>query len=173
MSGIDVAVLSILAIAAGRGLWLGLVREAFSLAGLAAASFAVWGFSDAAAQALAPHIGDALPSAAVHALAVAGLGLGTLLVVAIAGRIVRRGIRFAGLGLVDRVAGGCLGALEGALVAALLLGGATLALDPGHPWLAQSQAVAVFERLRESLAPRAAPEPSAREVAAPTARRSR
>jgi len=173
LSGIDVAVLSILSIAAGRGLWLGLVREAFSLAGLGAASFAVWRFGDAAAEALAPRIGDGLPPAAVHALAVAGLGLGILLVVALAGRIVRRGVRFAGLGLADRVAGGCLGALEGALVAALLLGGMTLALDPGHPWLAQSQAVAVFERLRESLAPRAAPELSAREAAAPVGRLSR
>lgn len=170
LPGIDVAVISILALASARGLWLGLVREAFSLAGLAAASFATWRFGDAAASALALHIGDALPPAAVHALAVVGLGLGTLLAVTLAGRVVRRSVRFAGLGLVDRVAGGCLGALEGALVVALLLSGAILLLDRSHPWLAQSEAVALFERVRERTTAPAPPATAARDVAAPSAR---
>ena len=170
MAGIDVAVISILALASARGLWLGLVREAFSLVGLAAASFATWRFGDAAASTLALRIGDALPPAAVHALAIAGLGLGTLLAVTLAGRVVRRSVRFAGLGLVDRVAGGCLGALEGALVVALLLSGATLLLDRSHPWLAQSEAVALFERVRERTTAPAPPATAARDVAAPAAR---
>lgn len=157
LPGLDVAVVVVLALATGRGLWLGLVREAFSLAGLAAAGFAVWRFGGAVNDALAPHLGDGLPPAAVHAIAVAGLGLATLLAVALAGRVVRRTVRLAGLALADRFAGGCLGALEGAIVVALAIGGATTLLGRDHPWLASSHAVAVFERLRERFPGESAP----------------
>ena len=167
MTAIDAVVITILALGAARGLTIGLVREAFSLAGVAAAVFAVWRFADAAAAALAPHLGNALPPAAVHALAVAGLGFGTLLAVALIGRVVRRSVQLVGLGLLDRLAGGCLGALEGALVGALLLGGASFVLGPAHPWLAQSQAVAVFERARASFGSGGGQPAPARDVAAP------
>jgi membrane protein required for colicin V production len=164
---LDAVLISIVALGTARGLWLGLVREAFSLAALAAAAFVVWSFGDGAAEALAPRLGDALPPAAIRALASLGLGLGALLLVGLVGRVVRRSIRFVGLGLVDRAAGGCLGALEGGLLAALLLAGATALLDPGHPWLARSQAVALLERTREAAA---FDDASARDVAAPAPR---
>jgi uncharacterized membrane protein required for colicin V production len=165
---LDLVVVILLALGAARGLAIGLVREAFSFAGVGAALFAVWQFGDAATAALAPHVGGSLPPAAVHALAVAGLGFGVLLAVTVVGRLVRRSIQFAGLGVVDRLAGGCLGALEGALVAAVLLGAATYVLSPGHPWLVQSQAVAVFERARTDLTPPGGALPA--DVAAPARR---
>jgi membrane protein required for colicin V production len=173
LPSIDVVVISILGLAAARGLMIGLVREAFSLVGVAAAVFASWQFGDAAAAALSAKLADTLPPAAIHALAVAGLGFGTLLAVAVVGRIVRRSVQFVGLGLVDRLAGALLGALEGALVASLLIGGATLLLDRGHPWLAGSEVVAVFERGRERLSAETARRAPTRDVAAPAARPAR
>jgi len=164
---LDVVVVCILALGAARGLAIGLVREAFSFAGVGGAVFAVWQFGDAAGALLAPHVAGSLPPAAVHALAVGGLGFGTLLAVTVVGRVVRRSIQFAGLGLVDRIAGGCLGAVEGALVAAVLVGAATLALAPGHPWLAGSEAATLFERVRTGFSPEGA---SPRDAAAPVRR---
>ena len=41
ISAVDVAALAILGLAVLRGLWIGLIREVFSLAGLAAAAVAV------------------------------------------------------------------------------------------------------------------------------------
>lgn len=173
MAPLDVVAVTVLALGIARGLAIGLVREAFSLAAVAAAVFAVWHFGDTATAALAPRIGNALPAEAVHALAVAGLGFGTLLAVGLLGRVVRRSVRLVGLGLLDRLAGGCMGALEGALVSALLLAGASFVLDPGHPWLAQSQAVAVFERARANLAPAGASPALVHDVAAPAPPASR
>lgn len=170
MPGIDVAAALVLALAIGRGLWLGLVREAFSLAGLVAAAFAVWRFGDAASRALAARVGDALPPAAIHAIATASVGLAVVLAAALAGRAVRRTLRFAGLGLADRVAGGCLGAAEGAIVLALVIGGLTFVLGQGHPWLASSYAVAAFDRLRERIPAEGLPAGAAHDVASPSAR---
>lgn len=173
LPGIDVAAALVLALAIGRGLWLGLVREAFSLAGLGAAAFAVWRFGDAANEALAARVGGALPGAAVHAIATAGLGLAVVLAAALVGRAVRRTVRFAGLGLADRIAGGCLGAAEGAIVVALVVGGVTFVLGRDHPWLASSNAVAAYERLREYAPAESTPAGGARDVASPAARPAR
>jgi membrane protein required for colicin V production len=166
---VDLVVISILALATARGLWRGLVREAFSLAALAAAILAVWQLGATVTEALDARLGATLPPVAVQALAVAGLALATLVAVAVIGRIVRRSVQLAGLGLFDRVAGGCVGALEGVLVASLLLGGATLVLERDHPWLASSQSLVLMERARARISGEA--EPAPRDVAAPSAAR--
>ncbi len=172
MPAVDTAVVLLLAIATARGLWLGLVREAFSLAGIAAAGLAAWQFAEPAAKALAATTGDAIPAVAIHGIAVAGLALGTLLAVAMVGRLIRRGLQFAGLGLADRLAGGCLGALEGALVVGLVLGGASTVLGRDHAWLASSQALAAYERIRAEALPDEPQATPARDVAAPAPRRA-
>lgn len=171
MPAIDVAIVTILALAAARGLSIGLVGEAFSLAGLLAAAFVAIRYGDAVSAAWTPHLGDALPPTAIHALAAGALGFGTLLAVGLTGRFVRRSLRFVGLGFFDRVAGAGLGALEGAVVAALALAVATTLLAPGHPWLFGSRAVAFFERARAEL-PDDMPAPE-RDVAAPAPRSPR
>lgn len=142
---VDRVALALVALAVLRGLWIGLLREAFSLAALAGAvlvvrvgtaPFGAW------IEAQAPL--DLSPLAASIAAGTL-LALTTLLAVALIGRMVRRGAHWAGLGLADRIGGGVLGAAEGALVVAVLLlvGGA--ALGRTHPALADSRALEVLE----------------------------
>lgn len=171
-SGVDLAVLVLLALAAVRGLARGLVREAFSFAGLAAAILAVLRLGDPATAWLAARAGDALPEAIVRAIAWVTLVVLAFVAVAAVQRLVRRSVEAVGLRLVDRVAGGLVGTAEGALVAALLLSGARLALGDDHALLASSRALPVLDAAREQLAP-APPavdghEPP-RDVAAPAA----
>src|SRR5208337_707452 len=101
---LDLVVGTIVAVAALRGLLLGLVREAFSLGALAAAVVCVRWFTTPTADALLPLVGDRIPAMALRvaaAILVAVLGVA---VVALVGRIVRRGVKAAGLGFADRVA---------------------------------------------------------------------
>jgi len=140
---VDVAALCVLGIAVLRGLWIGMVRELFSLAALAAACFAVRSFTEpvgeriAAAAKLDPLAGQAAGGAAVAIAAILAVGL--------VGFAIRRSIRFAGLGLFDRIGGGVLGAGEGALVVALGIFVATLVLGRSDPLLVGSRSLAIFD----------------------------
>lgn len=150
MGSLDLAVAIVLAVAALRGFLLGLVREAFSLAGLGAAFVAARAFGPGAADALGLRLGDDLPDEALAALGMAVVGVAVLIAVRVAGAIVRRGVRAVGLGFVDRLGGAALGAAEGALLAALGLGIAG-AVAADHPALAQSRAYAAFRDARDAL----------------------
>lgn len=163
MGSLDLVAATVLAIAALRGLFLGLVREAFSLASLAAAFVAARAFGASAAEVLRPRLGDGLPEAALQAFGMALVGITVLIAVRLAGALVRRGVRAVGLGFVDRLGGTALGAAEGALLVALGLGIAS-AVAADHPALAGSRAFAAFRAARDALG---APEPDARDVAAP------
>ena len=164
MASLDGVVLTILGMAVARGLWRGLVREAFSMAALATAAFVVWRFEAPASAWLAAFAGDALPEMAARALAAVGLAVAAFGVVALLQRVVRRSVAAVGLGLLDRVGGGAVGALEGALVVWLLLSGARLALGEDHALLAGSRSVEVLETVRAQISPSGA---HARDVAAP------
>ena len=120
---VDAIAAALLALALLRGLWIGAVGELFSLAGLAAATFVVRSWRIPAGAWLEAHGPIEMTGLAARVLAALGLGLGTLLAVALLRRLVRRGVRSAGLGLADRAAGGVLGACEGAVVAAALVFG--------------------------------------------------
>jgi membrane protein required for colicin V production len=165
---VDLAAVVLVAVALLRGLWIGLVREAFSLAGVAAAILAVRAGAKPLGGTLATHAPFALPPLAATVCAGVLLALGTLVAMAVLGRIVRRGARFAGLGLADRLGGAVLGAAEGALVVglALLVGGALVGRS--HPALVDSHALEILESA-ERLARVA--EPTAPDVAAPPPRR--
>lgn len=144
---VDVIVAAIVAIAALRGLFLGLVREAFSLAAIAAAYLAVRMFVDPAANwlfevsggqitwGMAPWVGGAL-------LVVFTFGVFTGV-----GRILRRGVRSVGLGFVDRLGGAMLGTGEGVLVVTLLLMLAGDRLGWDHPALTDTRTIAALEQL--------------------------
>jgi len=161
MEGIDLAVAVVLAVAALRGLVLGLVRQAFSFAGLGAAFVAARSLGGEAAAALHARVGDALPGPALHALALLLVGLAVWIAVRVAGALVRRGVQAVGLGFADRLGGAALGAAEGALLVALLFGVAG-ALAGDHPALLESRAYAAFCDAREALRAR-----DGRDVAAP------
>jgi membrane protein required for colicin V production len=164
LATLDAICLGVLALAALRGLWIGLVREAFSLAALLAAAVAVRLWVDPVARWLEIEAGPlGVGPVAAPWLAGALLAAGTIALVAVAGRVVRRGVRAAGLGLADRLAGGGLGAAEGALVAGLLLLTLVSALGADHPALAGTRSLELLERAQRI----AGAAPPVRDVAAP------
>jgi membrane protein required for colicin V production len=132
ISAVDVATLAILAVAVLRGLLIGLIREVFSLAALAAA----WMLLN-----LPVEIG---PLAARVAAGVV-IAVAVIVIVATAGRVLRKGARWVGLGFADRLAGGVLGAAEGALVIVVLMLIGIAVVGRDHPTLAGSRALAAFE----------------------------
>jgi uncharacterized membrane protein required for colicin V production len=146
VSLVDALALSVLAIALLRGLAIGMVREAFSVAALAGACVAVrFGTAPAAAWLLENALPGLGPLGA-KTLAGTAVGLGAAIAVGLVGRLVRRGVHAAGLGLPDRLAGAAIGAAEGALVVGVLLLAAITLLGRAHPSLARSRTLATFEQ---------------------------
>jgi len=168
VSPVDVAALLVLSLALLRGLAIGMVREAFSVAALAAACLAVRFGSEPAAAWLRDNALPELGPLGAQVLAGAAVGLAALLAVGILGRLVRRGVHGVGLGFADRLAGGVIGAAEGALVIGVALLAAVALMGRDHPMLARSRALGAFEQA-ERLA-RGEPAPS--DVAAPPAHRN-
>lgn len=148
MAAIDLLALGILAIAALRGLLIGMIREAFSLLALGGAIIAVRLFTGPLAAWLRAegHVtwGDLELRVASGVL----LGVSTVGAVIIAGKIVKRGVRAAGLGWADRVGGGLLGTAEGLLVVGLILAGVVAALGRDHRVVADSRVLAFFDEAR-------------------------
>jgi membrane protein required for colicin V production len=139
------AALAILAVAILRGLWIGLIREVFSLAGLAAASVAVRFGTAPAADWLLVNLPVEISPLAARIGAGVIIAVAVIVGTALVGRTLRRGARWAGLGFVDRLAGGMLGAVEGALVIVVLMLLGIAAVGRDHPTLADSRALAAFE----------------------------
>jgi membrane protein required for colicin V production len=164
MPDVDILVAAALAIGALRGLFLGLVREAFSLGSLAAGALAGRAFGAAGANALRPYLGAELPEPILLGVGAVAIGLAVLIAVRITGALVRRTLQAVGLGPADRLAGGVLGLAEGAVVSALALLLAGALLGPGHPALAGSRAFAALQDARGGAAP------APRDVAAPPVR---
>jgi uncharacterized membrane protein required for colicin V production len=147
LGSIDIVVGAIIAAACLRGLLLGLVREAFSLAAIAVAYTAVRLFvSPTADWVIEVGAGRVSPGAAPW-VAGALLVLLAIAVVTSLGRVVRRGVRAVGLGFADRVGGALLGTAEGVLVVALLLTFVTGYLGRDHPALADTRTLAAMEQL--------------------------
>jgi uncharacterized membrane protein required for colicin V production len=142
---LDAVAAALLGLALLRGLWIGAVREAFSLAGLAAAAFAVRAWRAPLADWLVAHAPFSLAEWTAQAVAVIGLGAATLLAVGWLGRLAFRGVREAGLRLADRVLGALLGALEGAAVVAVLVLGLIALLGREDEALAGTRSLAAFE----------------------------
>lgn len=140
----DVVLLALMGLAALRGLWIGLTRELLSLAALAGLCIALRvGFGPVSDWLeIRAGLGSVVAGvAAVLLLLVAGL-----LAVGLVRAILRRALDASGLGFWDRLLGGLLGTAEGALVAALLVLLAAATLGREHPLLADSRALAAFER---------------------------
>jgi membrane protein required for colicin V production len=144
---VDIIVGTIIGIACLRGFFLGLIREAFSLASLGAAYMAVVAFVSPVAEWVG-EIGEGRVSEALAPwVAGALLVLVTIGVVTTIGRIVRRGIRAVGLGFVDRVGGGLVGATEGVLVVVILIMLVGDRIGRDHPAIADTRTLAVLEQM--------------------------
>jgi uncharacterized membrane protein required for colicin V production len=169
VSPIDAAAGVVLGVTVLRGLAIGMVREAFSVAALAAACVAVRFGTDPAAAWLQANAVPGLGPLGARILAGAAVGVAAALAVGLAGRLVRSGLHAVGLGLPDRLAGAAIGAAEGALVVAVALLVAIALLGRSHPLLAHSRALAAFERAERLARGQAA----APDVAAPPRGRPR
>ena len=145
---VDIIALTVLAVAILRGLWIGLVREVFSIAALAAAVLAFRALREPVAAMIAART----PWDPLIATAAAGgvVVIAALVFVTLVGAIVRRVVGAAGLGTVDRIGGAALGAGEGALVVGLALLAVTEILGPKDPLVAGSRALSIFERVQEA-----------------------
>ena len=131
MTWFDYALIAVVAISALVGIWRGLVREVFALAGWIAAITAAMLFASDAA-ALIPA-GFATPLVRT-ALAFIGLAVVILIIVAIAGLLFTRAVRAVGLGFADRTLGGVFGFARGALMLVVLALAAGLTAVPREPF---------------------------------------
>ena len=153
---VDIVVGAIIGIACLRGFFLGLIREAFSLASLAAAYIAVKAFVGPVSEWVGDISGGRINEALEPWVAGALLVLVTIGAVTTVGRIIRRGARAVGLGFVDRVGGGLLGATEGVLVVIVLLILVGDRIGRDHPAIANTRTLAALEEM-ELLASEAPP----------------
>ncbi len=138
MALVDVIAACILGAAMLRGAFVGAIREVFSIAGLVLAYFAIRLGTPAFSAWIETNAPVDLGSMGARIVAVGVIFLAVIVAAGVAGRLVRKGFRAAGLGMVDRLAGAVLAAAEGALVVAVLVlgislvGGRTTLLDGSH-----------------------------------------
>jgi len=130
MTGLDWAVLAVLAISVVSGFIRGFVRTLFGLAGWVAAAVVAFRFADDAGRALLGGIhNDALRTA----LAMMVLFLLVGLVAGAAGAVCARMIRAVGLGTGDRVLGAAFGAVRGFAFVMIAAVAAGFTAFPGSP----------------------------------------
>ena len=130
MNALDYAWLAVLGLSVALGLWRGVIREIFSLAG--------WVLAVAAAMAFAGDAAAALPvtwgSPTVRSVAAfTAIFLVVLLVLAIAGMLLAKLFHAAGLGVPDRVLGALFGFARGALILMLVVAAAAFTPLPQEP----------------------------------------
>jgi membrane protein required for colicin V production len=161
---IDLVAATVLGIAALRGVFLGLIREAFSIAALAAGVVAVRVWNEPTAAWLFDVTDGWISAAVAPWVAGALLAVTAIAVVGFAGSMTRKGARAAGLGWADRAAGAALGLAEGAIVAGVLLLVLAATIGRGHQILAGSRTLAALERIERVAGER---QYHVRDVAAP------
>ena len=147
MTALDAVVVAVLTLALVRGLWIGMIRELFSLGAIVAACIAVRLFAGDGGVWLAERSGLA-PSLATGITGVA-IGIGALAVLAILGRYAKRGVDKVGLGSLDRVGGAVLGSAEGVIVAAVVLLVAIFFFGRADPLLSRSRSLEAFDAVEE------------------------
>ena len=150
MTGLDYAVLAVLALSTAWGVWRGLVREVISLAG--------WVGAFLAANLLAEPLAEALPQSIANpdlrmivafvAIFVVTLTLATLAAIALS-----KALKASGLGGLDRTLGGLFGVARGVLIALLFALVAGLTSLPQHPMWKASWSGPMLGRTVDQLTP--------------------
>ncbi len=148
---VDLCALLVMALAVLRGLWIGIIREAFSLAAVALACVAIRFGTLPFSDWLLAQVPVELAPMATRLFAGIAIGIGTALVVGRIGALIRRGVRAAGLGLLDRLGGGLLGAGEGALVIALAMLAMSSVLGTDHPSVRDTRTLATLDAVASGL----------------------
>ena len=124
MTVFDYAVLAVILLSVGLGVWRGVVSEILALVAWVAAFFAARAEAATVAPWLAQQIAEpGLRMAAAYAL----VCLGVLLLFWIGRMLLSLMLKAVGLGLLDRLLGACFGVLRGlvVVVAAVMVGGMT------------------------------------------------
>jgi len=150
MSWLDYAILGVLAVSVVWGIWRGFVREVISLAG--------WVLAFLAANAVAGPLGDALPtsisSPEVRVLvAFLIVFIFTLSVATVAGMLLSRLLKAAGLGGLDRTLGGIFGLARGVVILLALAIAAGLTTAPRQPLWKESVGAGMLTRTVLQLKP--------------------
>ncbi|MDG2334642.1 MAG: CvpA family protein [Myxococcota bacterium] len=145
---LDGTVLVILLIGITRGIFIGMVRESLSMAGLGAAVLAARYGTPTASVALQELTQGAVGPGLAPWLAGSALGIGTIIAMTLISRVIQRGVRAAGLNWLDRSGGALLGMAEGVLVSILVVLGATLIFGREHPSIDGSRSVAAYDSIR-------------------------
>ena len=151
LSALDSIVLGIFAIAVARGIYIGLIREGFSIAALGGGLLAIrYGIEPVAGliQRVASGIGETASSW----IAGVAIGIAVVAVIGVVGKKLRQGAQAVGLAWADRIAGGLIGAAEGALAAAVLVVGTTWVAGANSPIVTESRSVEFLEQLQTYLA---------------------
>jgi uncharacterized membrane protein required for colicin V production len=142
---LDIAAAGIVAAAALRGLFIGLLKEGFSLASLACAYLAVQLFTIPTAGWLELASQGSIGPAISPWIAGAAIAIGTVTLVILVGRTLQRTVHAAGLGWADRISGGFVGVAEGVLLAGILLVLGTEVLGRDHVAFRDTRSLAVLE----------------------------
>jgi len=113
MTWLDYALVAVVGISALLGIWRGLVREVFALAGWVAAIAAAMLFAGDGARLIPAGFATPLVRTVI---AFAVLFLAILMTVSLAGLLFTKAVRAVGLGFADRTLGGVFGFARGALI---------------------------------------------------------
>lgn len=132
MNAVDIAIVAVLVVLLLKGLWLGLIHEVCSLAGLAGGTILASRFHAPLAETLPAW--SFLPPWLARAACFAVLFLVTLACFALLGVLLSRLFRLIFLGGLNRVLGGLFGLVQGVLLLALVLHGLSRA-----DWLTESR----------------------------------
>jgi membrane protein required for colicin V production len=155
MSGLDIAILAVLALSVVWGIWRGFVREILSLAG--------WVLAFLAANAVAGQLGELLPASwareelrvLIAFVVVFALVLSALTLVAM---LISKLFKKAGLGGVDRTLGALFGLARGVVILLVVTLAAGLTSLPRDPLWKRSVGAGMLTRsvlqLRPWLPPR-------------------
>jgi membrane protein required for colicin V production len=145
---LDWIALTLVGLACLRGVWIGLIREGLSLATVGLATIATRLYVAPVSQWLSAQTGGELTGRTSLWIGGVLIVVATIVVLAIVGRLIRRGAEAVGLGWADRVGGGALGMAEGAIVASILVVIALWIVGPDHETTRGAQSVEIVQRLR-------------------------
>lgn len=145
---IDLVALGIVALALLRGAWIGLIREGLSLATVAVATIVTRLYASSVSVWITERTAGELTGRTALWIGGVLLVVATIVVLALVGRLLRRGAEAAGLGWADRLGGSALGAAEGAIVASILVVIALWLVGPDHAATRHAKSVELVERLR-------------------------
>ena len=155
MTLLDGVVGTVLLAALAPGLYIGLIREGFSMAALAAAVIVTRATVGPVADWVVEATNGQIGALAAPWIAGSIIALATVTAVGFAGRVMRRGLQLAGLSWADRMGGAALGLAEGSLVAVIVVLTATWLVGREHPSVADSRSLAVYDQVQQVVLERA------------------